>query len=46
MAIALTVESGFEGDRLNEFKVLKVPSGKAFKVTDINNIVTNLGSPI
>jgi len=37
----VTIESGFEGDRLNEFKVLKVPSGKAFKVTDIIGLDNN-----
>ena len=37
----VTKESGFEGDRLNEFNLLKLPSGKTFRVTAITGLDNN-----
>lgn len=36
-----TEESGFEGDRNNEVKLLKLPSGRTFRVTGITGLDNN-----
>lgn len=37
----VTKESAFEGDRLNEFNLLKLPSGKTFRVTALVGLDNN-----
>jgi hypothetical protein len=38
----VTKESVFEGDRNNEVQSLKLPSGKVFRVTEINSLANNI----